>query len=229
MKKLSLITGVILSALMGLTVIGCGDKKNSSSEDVDKDALAAVEVDPYSLTSNYRDLRIKGRGYAGEQFTEHKNENYKKTYVVENVRALVVPVDFTDYPYTLYGDTEDQSREVLRKAIFGTEEETGWHSLSTYYESTSFGKCHVTGDVMPWWHTNIKSTEVDKDTKTGKPDTAYSRKIAIAIQNYYRKVEHAPNLAEYDANKDGYIDALIMLYSAPITTTGELWWAFCCL
>ena len=155
MKKLSLITGVVLSALMGLTVVGCGNKNNSSSssDDVDKDALAAVEVDPYSLTSNYRDLRIKGRGYAGEQFTEHSRlvddngvTKEEKTYVVENVRALVVPVDFTDYPYSLYNDTEDGAREELRKVMFGTPEEMEWYSLAEYYKQSSFGKCNISAN-----------------------------------------------------------------------------------
>ena len=206
------------------------ESSESSSEEESKE-LRLVQDDPYSLGANYRNMRIKGSGYAGEQFTEHSRYNAELNkkeycYAVEEVRALVIPVDFTDYTYEVYGETEDDSREELRKIMFGSRDETAWYSLSEYYKESSFGKCNVSGDVGPWWHTGLKSTDVPKNSK-GKPDTEYARTIAINIQDYYRIHYDEINLAQYDANKDGLVDALLLVYSAPITTTGELWWAFC--
>lgn len=239
MKKLTIIAGLVLSGLLGLAVTGCGDKGSSSQSSTlppePEPTLEAVQVDPYTLSANYRNLRINGNGYSGEQFTEHRNTEGKKTYAIENVKALVVPVDFTDYTYERFGNTEDEVREKVRKIMFGTQEEMladytaeeiangikPWHSLSSYYESTSFGKCHISGTVAPFFHTGRASTYYDK-TKT-----AESKNIVIQIQDYYRDPDHGINLADYDANHDGYVDSIIMLYTAPITTTGELWWAFC--
>ena len=216
-----------MSCLMGLTVVGC-DKKPKTD-------MKAIEVDPYSLSANYRNLRINGNGYSGEQFTEHKNAEGQKTYVIENVKALVVPVDFTDYPSSLFGNTEDESRERVRKIMFGTEEELladytaeeldngvkPWYSLAGYYKSTSFGKCNISGTVAPWFHTGVEAASINKN------NTSYAKDVAVRIQDYYRDSSHGINLADYDANKDGFIDSIIMLYTAPITTTGEVWWAFC--
>lgn len=244
MKKNSLIRGIFLTALLALTITSCvKGKTNNSSEDStstsesetpDPDRLDLVQYDPYEGITNHRNMRINGEGAASEQYTEHTrtvtdeegNPKKQRSYVIENVRALVIPVDFTDYPCDLYGETEDSSREELRKIMFGTREETAWYSLSEYYKSSSFGTCNVTGDVGPWWHTNIKSTSVPKNIES-KPDTSYSRTCATDIRDYYRENADKINLADYDANQDGYVDALIMLYTAPITTTGELWWAFC--
>lgn len=229
MKKLSIIASIALSCLMGLTVTGCGNKNKAPTSDME-----AIQVDPYELSANYRNLRIKGMGYSGEQFTEHKQDG-KKTYVVEDVKVLVVPVDFTDYPITNFANDEEDAKTKLNRIFFGSyddllEDYTAedlaagkkpWYSLASYYESTSFGKCHVSGTVANTWHTGVQSTSISKK------NTAYSQQIAVAIQDYYRNPDHGINLADYDANKDGFVDTIIMLYTAPITTTGEVWWAFC--
>ena len=136
MKKNSLIRGLFLTTLMALTISACTKKDNTPK--VDPDALQLVEFDPYLAITNHRNMRINGEKAACEQYTEHQRkvtdengiQRTQRSYVVENVRALVVPVDFTDYPCTLYGETEEQSREELRKIMFGTREETEWYSLS---------------------------------------------------------------------------------------------------
>ena len=224
MKKMSLLGGVLCASLMALSVVGCSGEK-----------LSLLEVDPFSLSANHRNLRIKGMGYAGEQYTElerwdkdpkTKEDVRKTTYVIQDVKALVVPVDFTDYPSSLFGNTEDDSREMLRKVMFGGPDETEWYSLSEYYKSSSFDQCHISGVVAPWWHTGVAASSIDKT------NTAYSKQVAVAIQDYYRDHklvvgDKEYNLADFDANKDGFVDSIIMLYTAPITTTGEVWWAFC--
>ena len=216
MKKMTILTGILFSAALVVTVSGCkGDK------------LSAIQVDPYTLAANYRNLRIKGIGYSGEQFTEHSEmrevdgkQVMKSTYVIEDVKALVVPVDFTDYPYTDYANSEEEMNAELTKVFFGDEDDMEWYSLAGYYKSTSFGKCNISGSVAPVWHTNQKVSQINKD------ETGYAANLAVQIQDYYRSHSEI-NLAEYDANQDGFIDSLIMIYTAPITTTGELWWAFC--
>ena len=252
MKNNSLIRGIFLAALLSLTVTSCFNRQSgsnsgnqssnntsessSSSEELPpEDKLELVEYDPYKAITNHRNMRINGEGAACEQYTEHTQRvqaedgtwKTERKYIVENVRALVVPIDFTDYTYEVYGDTEDQSREELRKIMFGTREETSWYSLSEYYKSSSFGQCNVTGDVAPWWHTNIKSTSLPKDSDSKMTSTSYARTIATDIRDYYREHADEINLADYDANQDGYVDALLMVYTAPIETTGSLWWAFC--
>ena len=227
MKKISLLTGILLSGVTALVIAGCSKK-------TDPDALKLVEVDPFSLSANHRNLRINGMGYSGEQYTElrkydEEEQKTKYTYAINEVKALVVPVDFTNHTYEEFGYTEESTRELLNKVIFGGpeyREENGWYSLAEYYKESSFDQCHISGTVAPWFHTGIDSTSINKK------NTNFSKDLAIQIQDKYRysgegEYVDGINLADYDANKDGFIDSIIMLYTAPITTTGELWWAFC--
>ena len=217
MKHISILRAILLATLACTSVTGCGGSK-----------LEVVQVDPYELGANHRNMRINGIGYSGEQYTEKMNADFKTTYVIEDVKALVVPVDFIDVPITTYG-TDEHVHDILKAAVFGTREENAWYSLKEYYASSSFGQCNITGTVLPTWHWNDTVANINKNKK----DTGLAARIAVKIQDYYR--EHPitledgseVNLSHFDSNQDGLIDSIIMIYSAPITTTGEIWWAFC--
>lgn len=203
--------------------------ESSSSSEEEDNKVKLEQVDPFTLSANYRNARIKGQGYAGEQYTQVYNEDFKSTYVIQDVKALVVPVDFPDYPSSLYGNTEEDSRRLLDKVMFGGPDDMEWYSLSQYYKESSFGTCNISGVVAPWYHYAQNAKSLDKSK------TSISKQIAVDLQDYYRKAENPIvdldgneyNLADFDANQDGFVDSIIMLYTAPITTTGELWWAFC--
>ena len=178
-------------------------------------------------------MRINGTGYAAEQYTEYKQDG-KKKYVISDVKALVVPVDFTDYPAEDLPLGAEGTKDVIENMIFGDSEQMEWYSLAGYYESSSYGQCKITGDILDWWH--VDSTVAAYAREYG---TSGASKVAIAIQDYYhtqysnakaledQEMMDKYDLRKYDANKDGYVDSIIMIYSAPITTTGELQWAFC--
>ena len=224
MKKTSILVSMLIAG-MSLTIAGCQSNGYSNKN--------LKQVDPYLYDTNYRNMRL-GSGYYAEQYTEHKNDKGEKKYVIEDVKALVIPVDFTDYPGADLPLGEEGTREELEKVMFGKDEDMEWYSLAGYYKYSSFGQCNISGDVGDWYHVDTTSTEYAKEW-----DTAGSQKIAIAIQDLYRseytiakmlddKEKMAKyDLTQYDANKDGFIDSLILIYSAPIHTTGELWWAFC--
>lgn len=214
MKGKLLIRIAVLSALM-TSLTGCNG------------GLKLVEDDPFNFISNYRDVRVNN-GYDCEQFTEYTRTaddgTVQRKYVVDNVKALVVPVDFTDYPSTIYG-SEEYTLGMLNKAVFSDEGSNGWYSLRSYYKSSSFGTCNVTGVVAPWWHTGDAVADIPRE------NAGYATQIATNIQNYYTEHPELINLNDYDANNDGFIDSLIMIYSAPINPieAGDsgLWWAFC--
>ena len=210
--------------------------ESSSSEitPYDYDDSHLVQASGFDYSTTYRAMRINGTGYSAEQYTEVKNDQGKKKYVVSDVRALVVPVDFTDYPAASLPLGEEGTKAQLQQMMFGDSSEMAWYSLAGYYASSSFGTCNITGDVVDWYHVDTTVSAYAKEH-----GTAGANKVAIAIQDEYRskysKAKSAGDteamekydLRRYDANQDGYIDSIIMIYSAPITTTGELQWAFC--
>ena len=257
MKKALLVSALL--AGLALSIVGCTGNQSSGSSESSSSASESSsdsssepiddpyaysddhlkQMDPYKYETTYRSMRINGSGYTAEQYTRVKNEEKESKYVIQNVKALVIPVDFTDYPASSLPLGEEGTREELRKVMFGSDDEMEWYSLKGYYQSSSFGQCNISGDVGDWYHVNRTASSFASEF-----DTNGSQKIAIAIQDMYRKnysdakkymaegeerdaIMAKYDLTQYDANEDGYIDSIIMIYTAPITTTGELFWAFC--
>ncbi len=225
MKKTSLLVSLLLAG-MTITIAGCNSGGPSAKN--------LKQINPYEYETTYRGMRINGSGYTAEQYTEHKNESGQRKFVIEDVKALVIPVDFTDCLGSDLPLGEEGTKQELEKMMFGSNDELEWYSLAGYYASSSFGQCKISGTVGDWYH--VDSTIAEYANKNG---TSGAQLIAIEIQDLYRSEYSMAkmlddeekmakyDLTQYDANKDGFIDSLILIYSAPIHTTGELQWAFC--
>lgn len=222
MKIKRLLTTTILAGLIACTA-GCG------KGDVDKNSL---KYNGFDYTSNYRDLRINGYGMRTEPFCKQIRkvdegtplETQQIKYMVSDVGAFVVPVEFNDFPSSGLPKGSEGSRKDIEDAIFGDGKETGWESLKSFYNKSSFGQCNITGVVTPWFRVNENSTEFAKTYSTDGADV-----VGRMIYEYYTEGEGKGqyNMKDFDKNGDGNIDSLIMIYTPNITTTGELWWAFC--
>ena len=239
MRKSSILVATLLAG-MSLTLVGCNKNDQYKAENLKK-------VDATAYETTYRSMRINGTGYTAEQYSrvavEKEDGTKASKYVVADVKALVIPVDFTDYPASSMPLGVDGTRQQLQTMMFGTDKEVEWYSLAGYYKSSSYGQCNVTGTVGDWYHVDMTSEAFAKqagyDSKTHKGGTGGSQTIANAVEElYHNKYEEARDngdtaamakydLTQYDANKDGYVDSLIMIYTAPIDTTGSIWWAFC--
>ena len=227
MKKSSILVSVLLGGL-SLSLIGCGGESYKDSN------LKRVDATAYETT--YRSMRINGSGYTAEQYSRissaREDGSIASKYVITDVKALVIPVDFTDYPASSMPMGEEGTREQLETVMFGDEDDLKWYTLSSYYKSSSFGQCNITGDVGDWYHTGMTASAYQKSfvSPTDKGGTGGSQAVANAIETlYHEKYQEAKDngdeegmkkydLTQYDANKDGYVDSLIMIYSAPITT-----------
>lgn len=181
-----------------------------------------------------------------------ENPQWREKFAVTNVKALVVPVDFSDYPAddpdTPDVDEEASLKEDLNKAVFGEPEDTRWHSLASYYKETSYGQCNVTGEVVDTFHLGIDVKEFANGHSfgfehattpagfRGASSTAATKNLTNAIQSIYDEGgsrEGEIDLEDYDANGDGYIDSIILIYTAPyhVRKNGapvddDLYWAF---
>ena len=133
-----------------------------------------------------------------------------------NSKALVIPVEFTDYRAPV------NMKQNLEKAFFGDENDTGWESLTSYYNESSYGKLNIEGKVLDVFNTGYPSTYYDNKYKLG--ENADYLIIKAALEYYDNQIDYDA----YDSNKDGYIDALYIMYTAPInyTDANSMWWAF---
>jgi len=124
------------------------------------------------------------------------------------VEILVIPIGFTNKHY-------DSASELLETAFNGRAEETGWHSLCSYYERSSYGLLSLHATILPTYKTG-KSWSAKKK---GSPEKEY---LAAALDYYDEEIDYS----RFDANHDGIIDCVCMVYLAPYDEDSDLWWAY---
>ncbi|MCR4661030.1 MAG: hypothetical protein K5765_03385 [Clostridia bacterium] len=126
-----------------------------------------------------------------------------------DVNILVIPIKFTN--------SKDCDMETIEKAFNGTNEETGWYSLNTYYKEVSFGKLDINATIMSSYETD---TEYDL-SKGGAGEDDY-KYLSESIAYYDEEIDYS----QFDANNDGYIDCVYLMYLAPYDKDSEFWWAY---
>lgn len=160
-------------------------------------------------------------------------------------RMLVIPVQFTDFTCDIklkdYGGC-DKVRSDIQAVFFGSSEDTiipgqdpdGWESVSSFYSKTSYGKLNITGVVSPWYTYEKSAEELTKNNSS----TNLAQAILYSAVEWYKGLvkesQNNPNIPEeekltfdFDADQDGYIDAVELIYSVPSQYGGsQTWWAY---
>ena len=138
--------------------------------------------------------------------------------------ALVIPVQFKNDNIT----SEQLAR--LEKAFNGTSSDTGWESVKTFYQKSSYGKLNITFDIQP----------VFQASKTSSEYAQYTEKIDVQGQTWDKDgsalileealawcVGQGVDLSKYDTNDDGCIDAVYLIYSESVDyDNADFFWAY---
>ncbi len=134
-----------------------------------------------------------------------------------NPKMLVLPIAFTNYtaPYQMVSN--------LEKVLFGTKEQTGYHSLQSYYLASSYGNLSIDGDVLEPFVAPNTSGYYERDYKNGNEYVDYDL-LEMALNYHNNRVDYS----QYDSDNDGYIDSIMMVYTAPVSfnSGSDLWWAY---
>ena len=129
-----------------------------------------------------------------------------------DVNVLVIPIQFTN--------SDEYDLSLLETAFNGDNSETGWYSLSGYYNETSFGKLNITATITSPYNTNEAYNH--SEGKYGREDYKW---MVDALRYFDPSIDYSM----YDQNEDGYIDCIYFIYLAPFSlkdTADELWWAY---
>ena len=155
-------------------------------------------------------------GYAGQQITLpmlNKASDIVSLDSTGNQNILVLPICFSDFPLTTLSLNEKEVTENIRKLFFGSKDETGWESLSSYYQTSSYNKLNLSGEVAPIY--TLDKTLLEICNLTGA-DPSYDPTYYIvnkASENF--KNTYEGDITKFDQNKDGYFDAIWMVYLNP--------------
>lgn len=165
-----------------------------------------IEVNDYTTTNTNESIKILDE-YA--------------TPSTGDVDVLVIPVSFPNHPATT------TMLKNIEKGFFGTEQDTGWESLASYYLESSYGKLNISGDVTDWYTPKMSQSYYAK--YSDGDNYIYGSTILLEEALTYFKNDY--DYSKYDSNDDGYIDAVYLIYNTPVggnktLKEQEFYWAF---
>ena len=148
-----------------------------------------------------------------------------------DVKVLVVPVEFSDYPFA------DGVLTDIRNVTAGSAQDTNyWESLSSFYSKSSYGKLNLSFVQTDVLEVGTVAEFVNDAINRGglrSYESAPEYALGLAVDSYKKKNGNT-STKQFDSDNDGYIDSVIMVYSAPNYTMekklekyGNLFWAFC--
>lgn len=130
------------------------------------------------------------------------------------VNVLVILIEFPDY---LHNEL-NHSSEFVKEYLFGPAS-AKHESISSFYLKSSFNKLNIKADVLGWYKTNFKSRYYTSNYLDYSSD--YILREAL---NYYERQGY--DFSKYDANNDGYVDAVYAIYSKEFNERSDTWWAY---
>lgn len=116
----------------------------------------------------------------------------------------------------------------IKIAFAGTEEETGWHSVKTYYETLSQNSLSMSFTFSDWYECGYTSTQAGGTYG----EFPFSNLIVSEATEWFFENNPSENRTDYDYNGDGYIDGVMTIYGAPDYQAGgfssdSYLWAYC--
>ena len=140
-----------------------------------------------------------------------------------DIHALVIPVQFV-------GDKITQSQlDNLNVAFNGNSSDTGWESVQSYYKKASYGKLNLTFDIQSVYSAQYNSSYYanysEQYQQYGETYTRTGEEVILmeALAYYESRLD----LTKYDTNGDDTIDAVYLIYSAPVDyDNAEFYWAY---
>ena len=140
-----------------------------------------------------------------------------------NPKLLIVPVWFTDSSNYIQTDKKSTVKEDIEKTYFGTESETGWNSVSSYYTTESGGRCNLTGVVTDWWECGYSASQINTSGKTAQ--------LVEEAVDWYFSLSGSDSRSSFDTDRNGYLDGVMLIYGAPdsqvLSSMPDNMWAYC--
>ena len=213
--------------LLPLVLVSCTISPRSSSSST---APSSSQIS--SESSSYSSSSVDDKGYHKQDISEAplnffklgKFNNDPVLPSVGNVKCLVVPIEFGDYPFT------ENNLSDIETAIAGSSEETHyWESLKSFYAKSSYGRLSmdfVFSDpyqmnylsIQSWYnaHKYEYTDERQDETYEDYPEKLPQLALEGAIKAYKEKTHD--DCKQFDMDGDGFIDAVIMIYSQDHST-----------
>jgi len=189
-----------------ITGISAGECSVICSSIDDKTITASCSV----VVSEQPDLVATSMSYNMNNYIEKHYYELSAAPSVGTTNLLVIPVWFTDS--STYISSKDNVREDIKKAYFGTEEEAGWQSVKSFYENESNGKLTLSGCVSEWYSCGLAVKDFNYSSSSTNNGT---KNLVVNAVNWYFNNHTSDSRSNYDADHNGYLDGVILIYGCP--------------
>jgi len=181
MKKIRLLS------ILSLCVVAITSCNQTPKEDPKPSS-----IDKVSLKYNYHDVK-----------SNYVNLN-RALPSIGSPKLLILPIYFSDS--SNFVTNKQNVLDDIRTAFFGTSEETGYESVSSYYSKLSNNRCTLTGTVSNW-------IDVSESYENYKTIDSEKNLLSSVVDEYFSTSDDIRS--SYDLDKDGYLDSVVMIYAAP--------------
>ncbi|MBE0603573.1 MAG: M6 family metalloprotease domain-containing protein [Deltaproteobacteria bacterium] len=132
------------------------------------------------------------------------------------VKTLALLVDFQDYAHAAVN-----TRDYIHDRLFGTGNPASmpYESLKAYYSRSSYSRLDLGGGNTLSWYRTAGNRPVDPGGAGGRSLREDLLKEIIAHHD-----AQGHDFSQYDADGDGVIDYIIVIWSGPAGPWASLWW-----
>lgn len=162
-----------------------------------------------------------------EQMEKYYDENgYSDPLPLQSsgsYNCLVVPVQFGS------NQISNAQFQRLNDVFNGTSTATGWESVSSYYKKSSYGKLNLTFDISEIFTAKESASYYERYSTTISIDGVEYSKTGdlLILEEVMASLEKSINLTKYDNDNDNVLDAIWLIYSAPVSTEEDsIYWAY---
>ena len=163
-----------------------------------------------------------------------KNNVYRisSTPSTGNARLLIIPIWFNDSSNFINESKKENVRSDIEKTYFGSNSDTGWRSVKSFYEEESLGALTLSGTVSAWYECNKSYTYYGKDEPNSESGVPKTSALVESATNWYFSNHTSEKKTDYDCDNDGYLDGVMLIYAAPDYDTlnrdsYDNLWAYC--
>ncbi len=139
-----------------------------------------------------------------------------------DVKVLVIPVEFSDERAASKGYSLDK----LDLAFNGGAGATDYYSVSEYYKISSYGQLNLEFEILDSWFRPSKTSTYYADATMDY----YGSDIAIGDQMILDEalayLESRMDLSQFDLDRNGIIDAVVMVNTLDIDSDVDFQWAY---
>ena len=128
-------------------------------------------------------------------------------------KLLIIPVWFSDSDTYITDETKKANvRADIEKAYLGSDSDTGWKSVKSFYQQESNGTLNLTGTVTDWYTVSKSSTYYANDDDY----TSRTRALVTAATDWYFTGHSSDSRANYCHTPNTYeLDGVMLIYAAP--------------